>query len=213
MAGFSYVSSNLSYVDVTRAVALGASYGGFMMNWINGHPLGRKFKALVCHDGVFSLENQISSDEQYFPLHDLGGPFWANVSKWERWDPARHVRNWRTPELVIHNGKDYRLPISEGLAAFNALQAQGVKSRFLTFPDENHWVLGEENSLVWHRVVLNWINGFVGLPSVGEEPEVGNPSAKVKAGVERRMESGWNHAGDGGEGDQVERRKESGWNP
>ena len=171
--GFEYIKDNLSYVDTDRAVALGASYGGYMMNWINGHPLGRKLKALVCHDGVFSMGNQMSSDEQYFPNHDLGGPVWIAQEKWDRWDPSRHTGNWSTPELVIHNELDYRLPISEGLAAFNVLQERGVESRFLTFPDENHWVLKEENSLVWHTVVLNWINKFVGLPAYKEEGEEG----------------------------------------
>jgi len=171
--GFEYIKENLSYVDTDRAVALGASYGGYMINWIQGHDLGRKFKALVCHDGVFGMTNQMSSDEQYFPSHDLSGPIWAALENWERWDPSRHTGNWSTPQLVIHNELDYRLPISEGLAAFNVLQMKGVESRFLSFPDENHWVLKPENSLVWHTVVLNWINKFVGLPAYKDETELG----------------------------------------
>ena len=184
--GFEYIKENLTYVDTERAVALGASYGGYMMNWINGHPLGRKFKALVCHDGVFSMSNQLSSDEQYFPNHDLQGPVWEAQENWDRWDPSRYTANWSTPELVIHNELDYRLPISEGLAAFNVLQERGIESRFLTFPDENHWVLKEENSLVWHTVVLNWINKFVGLPLYKGDGEEGfdvqsRPLPKEKA--------------------------------
>ncbi|KAL8642148.1 MAG: hypothetical protein Q9228_001140 [Teloschistes exilis] len=162
--GFEYIKETLPYVDTDRAVALGASYGGYMMNWIQGHPLGRAFKALVCHDGVFSMTDQLSSDEQYFPNHDLKGPYWDTKETWENWDPSRFTGNWSTPMLVIHNALDYRLPISEGLAMFNVLQERGIESRFLTFSDENHWVLKEENSLVWHTVVLNWINNFVGLP-------------------------------------------------
>lgn len=177
--GFNHIKSNLPYVDTTRSVALGASYGGYMMNWIQGHPLGREFKALVCHDGIFSMANQISSDEQWFPNHDLGGPYWTARDDWEKWNPARFASEWATPQLVIHNALDYRLPISEGLAAFNVLQERGVESRFLTFPDENHWVLQQENSLVWHTVVLNWINRFVGLPAYKDEAhqgfEVQNP--------------------------------------
>ena len=171
--GFEYIKGHLDYVDTSRSVALGASYGGYMMNWMQGHPLGREFRAMVCHDGVFSMANQMSSDEQYFPNHDLGGPFWRVQSNWDKWDPARHTGNWSTPMLVIHNELDYRLPISEGLAAFNVLQARKVESRFLTFPDENHWVLKEENSLVWHTVVLNWINKYAGLPAYKREGEVG----------------------------------------
>ena len=170
--GFDYIKENLDYVDTDRAVALGASYGGYMMNWMQGHPLSKEFKALVCHDGVFSMANQISSDEQYFPNHDLGGPYWQNRELWEKWNPARFTKNWSTPMLVIHNEKDYRLPISEGLAMFNVLQERGIKSRFLSFPDENHWVLKEENSLLWHTVVLNWINSFVGLPPYRDEEEI-----------------------------------------
>lgn len=109
--GFDYIKENMISVDADRAVALGASYGGFMMNWMQGHDLGKKFKALVCHDGVFSMENQMSSDEQWFPNHDLGGPFYDNMKSWQQWDPARFTENWSTPMLVIHNELDYRLPI------------------------------------------------------------------------------------------------------
>ena len=111
VAGFEYIKSNLSYVDTDRAVALGASYGGYMMNWMQGHALGKEFKALVCHDSVFSMANQMSSDEQYFPNHDLGGPYYKAMKTWDKWDPSRFVGEWETPMLVIHNGLDYRLPI------------------------------------------------------------------------------------------------------
>ena len=168
--GFGYIESELGdLVDTSRAVALGASYGGYMMNWIQGHDLGRKFKALVCHDGVFSMTAQLASDEQYFPIHDLGGPIWKNQKGYDRWDPSRFTENWSTPQLIIHNELDYRLTIAEGLAAFNVLQMRGVDSRFLSFPDENHWVLGHENSLVWHTVVIDWINKYVGLPPLGDK--------------------------------------------
>jgi dipeptidyl aminopeptidase/acylaminoacyl peptidase len=164
--GFEYIESSLSFVDTSRSVALGASYGGYMMNWIQGHPLGRKFKALVCHDGVFSMTGQLASEEQYFPLHDLGGPIWERQEIYDKWDPSRFLKHWETPMLVIHNDLDFRLTIAEGLSAFNALQMKGIESRFLSFPDENHWVLKPENSLVWHLVVINWINKFVGLPKL-----------------------------------------------
>ena len=174
-------------IDLDRAVALGASFGGFMMNWINGHELGRRFKALVCHDGVFNMAGQLTSDEQYFPLHEFGRtdtrqspkPFWDDPSAWDRWDPARHIGKWQTPTLVVHGGRDYRLLIGEGLGAFNALQRRGVKSRLLVFPDEGHWVLGEENSRAWHVVVMNWITSSVGLPPVGDKPEVQVPRRKA----------------------------------
>lgn len=135
---FEYIKANLSYVDTTRAVALGASYGGYMVNWIQGHPLGREFKALVTHDGVFSTMNQYSSEEMFFTHYEFGGTLWENRKGYEKWDPARFVENWATPHLIIHNDLDYRLPVSEGLAAFNVLQLKGIESRYLTFPDENH---------------------------------------------------------------------------
>ncbi len=174
--GFEFIKANLTYVDTTRAVALGASYGGYMMAWLEGQDLGKEFKALVCHDGSLNIPGQLASDEQYFPNHDFGGSFVTgkgNMTEWEKWNPVKHVDKWKTPMLVIHNELDYRLPISEGLSMFNVLQERGIKSRFLTFPDENHWVLREENSLIWHTVVLNWINRFVGLPEYKDERELG----------------------------------------
>jgi pre-mRNA-splicing helicase BRR2 len=191
--GFEYIESELSdFVDTSHAVALGASYGGYMMNWIQGHDLGRKFKALVCHDGVFSMTAQLASDEQYFPIHDLGGPIWKNQEGYDKWDPSRFTESWSTPQLIIHNELDYRLTIAEGLAAFNVLQIRGVDSRFLSFPDENHWVLGHENSLVWHTVVINWINKYVGLPLLGDtegrdEVEVCRRDASRRLVVEEEM--------------------------
>lgn len=176
--GFDYIKENLDYVDTDRAVALGASYGGFMVNWIQGHDLGRKFKALVTHDGIFSVTSQLSSEELYFFNHDLKGPLWKVPQNWAEWDPSRHTGNWATPHLIIHNELDYRLPISEGLAAFNVLQMRGIDSAFLTFPDENHWVINPENSLLWHNTVFNFINRHVGLPPAAEEPSL--PSSMNK---------------------------------
>ncbi|KAK5721087.1 hypothetical protein LTR15_007051 [Elasticomyces elasticus] len=188
---FEWVGKNMPEADNDKAVALGASYGGYMMNWIQGHDLGRKFKALVCHDGILTFAgSMLATDELYFPFHDLGGTPWydpgfaassreakhnfgsSTLSDWKKWDPSEHLDQWATPQLVIHSEKDYRLPISEGIAPFNVLQARGVESQFLTFPDENHWVLKPENSLVWHKVVLNWVNKHAGLPPyTTEDPD------------------------------------------
>ncbi|KAI1416050.1 dipeptidyl peptidase [Hypoxylon sp. FL1857] len=164
---FEHIASNIPYIDTNNAVALGASYGGYMINWIQGHPLGRKFKALVCHDGIFSTMSNWSTEELFFPVHDFGGVLWENRDNYARWDPAAFVGEWATPQLIIHSELDYRLPISEGLAAFNALQTRGVESRILIFPDENHWVLKPENSLHWHKEALGWINKYTGLDTTG----------------------------------------------
>ncbi|KAG5944958.1 hypothetical protein E4U53_006782 [Claviceps sorghi] len=160
---FEHLEKNVDYIDTSRAVALGASYGGYMINWIQGHPLGRKFKALVCHDGVFSTQNQWSTEELFFPEHDFGGTLWESRDNYAKWDPSLHCQNWETPMLVLHNELDYRLPISEGLAMFNVLQARKVPSKLIVFPDENHWTLKPENSLVWHREVFDFINKHSGL--------------------------------------------------
>lgn len=165
---FEHIENQLDYVDTDRAVALGASYGGYMMNWIQGHDLGRKFKALVTHDGIFSTKFCLAQDELYFPIHDLMGTYWESRDVWQRWDPSEFVPEWQTPHLVIHSSLDYRLSLAEGIATFNALQLRGVESAFLTFPDENHWVLKPENSLLWYRTVINWINKYTGLPPLPE---------------------------------------------
>jgi len=109
------------------------------------------------------MSGQMASEELYFPFHEMGGPLWKKPEEWARWDPSRHTEAWNTPHLIIHSELDYRLTIAEGLAAFNVLQSRGVESQFLTFPDENHWVLKPENGLMWHEVVLDFINSHVGL--------------------------------------------------
>lgn len=161
--GFEWIKKNLTYVDTDRAVALGASCGGYMVNWIQGHSLGRNFKALVTHDGIFSMAGLMATEELYFPFQDLTGTMWDKPDAWAKWDPSRFASNWDTPHLIIHSELDYRLTISEGLAAFNVLQSRGVESQFLTFPDENHWMVKHENALRWYEVVLDWINKHVGL--------------------------------------------------
>jgi dipeptidyl aminopeptidase/acylaminoacyl peptidase len=170
--GWNYIKENLTYVDTDRAIALGASYGGYMVNWIQGNDLGRKFKALFTHDGTFSTLAQYASEELWFMQHDFNGTLWDNYDNYERWNPANHTDQWATPHLIVHNERDYRLPISEGISAFNVLQERGVPSKFLSFPDENHWVLNPENSLVWHKTVLDWLNGYVGLPKYSKERDV-----------------------------------------
>jgi dipeptidyl aminopeptidase/acylaminoacyl peptidase len=161
--GFDYVAKNFHFIDTSNAVAAGASYGGYMCNWIQGQPFGRKFKALVTHDGVFSTADNFGTDELWFIQHDFNGTLWGERGNYERWDPSRFIENWATPHFVIHNELDYRLPISEGISLFNVLQEKGVPSRFLSFPDENHFVLKPENSLVWHREVLGWLNRWSGV--------------------------------------------------
>ncbi|EME41566.1 hypothetical protein DOTSEDRAFT_55358 [Dothistroma septosporum NZE10] len=159
-----YVCDNLPYVDCSNAIGAGPSYGGFMMNWIQGHDLGNQFKALVSHDGVATSYADWSTEELWFMRHEFNGTLWEEPgrSNYVAWDPLAHAKNFSTPEFIVHSELDYRLPVSEGITMFNVLQTLGVPSRFLSFPDENHWVLDQENSLFWHTEIFNWINYWTG---------------------------------------------------
>ncbi|KAJ4301372.1 Dipeptidyl-peptidase 5 [Kalmusia sp. IMI 367209] len=157
--GWEYVRDNLSsFIDTKNGIVAGASYGGYMTNWIQGHDLGREFKAIVTHDGISNTESAFSTEELWFMRHDYLGPIWAENTTYSKFNPQDHVANWSTPQFVIHNTLDYRLPESDGLSLFNILQTKGIPSRFLNFPDENHHVLKAENSLFWNTEVFNWIN-------------------------------------------------------
>ncbi|KAK9465290.1 Alpha/Beta hydrolase protein [Lipomyces arxii] len=158
--GLEYVVKEFGFIDTERMIAAGASYGGYMINWIQGSALGRVFKALVTHDGVFSTLNQYASEELYFPTHDFGGSFVTNTRGYYRYNPMSRMYRWATPHFIVHNAKDYRLPESEGLIAFNVLQELGVPSKLLHFPDENHWVLKPENSRRWHKEIFAFINQY-----------------------------------------------------
>ncbi|KAI1814170.1 dipeptidyl-peptidase V [Poronia punctata] len=162
-----YVNKTLDYVDTSRGIEAGASFGGYMTNWMQGHEMGRWFKALVTHDGSTSTLNQYASEELWFMNHDFNGPFnetgLDTSSPYWQYNPLLYVDNWATPHFVVHNELDFRLPVSEGILLFNLLQTKGVPSRLLSFPDENHWVLNQENSLVWHTEIFKWINYYSGI--------------------------------------------------
>jgi dipeptidyl aminopeptidase/acylaminoacyl peptidase len=147
----------MPWIDTKNGIAAGASYGGYMTNWIQANDLGNEFKCLVTHDGISNTEGAWASEELWFIRHDYNGSIWDSGA-YREWNPQNHIANWSTPQFVIHNTLDYRLPESDGLSLFNILQARGIPSRFLNFPDENHWVLKQENSLFWHTEIFNWIN-------------------------------------------------------
>lgn len=149
------------FLDGDRVCALGASYGGYMVNWIAGR-WPERFRCLVNHDGVFDLRSfYYATEELWFPEWELGGPYWESEELYEAHNPVNHVERWRTPMLVIHGALDFRVPETQGLGAFTALQRQGIPSRFLHFPEENHWVLRPANSLLWHEVVLDWLGRWL----------------------------------------------------
>jgi dipeptidyl aminopeptidase/acylaminoacyl peptidase len=143
-------------LDTANACALGASYGGYMMNWIAGQwPDG--FKCLVNHAGIFDLRSfAMTTEELWFDEWDQGGPWWKRADP-EKWNPVNHVTKWKTPTLVTQGVLDYRVPYSQSLGAFTVLQRQGIESKLVVFPDENHWILKPQNSIQWHRTVFDWL--------------------------------------------------------
>ena len=157
MTGLDHVLAAHPWIDPGRMAALGASYGGYMINWIQGNT--DRFAALVCHDG--NLDEYMAyfdTEELWFPEWEHGGPPWVNPEGYREHSPVELVQNWKTPELVVHGARDFRVVETQGLSTFNALQRLGVPSRLLYFPDENHWVLKPLNSIQWHEVVLEWMD-------------------------------------------------------
>lgn len=150
--------SKESFVDTSRRAAVGASYGGYSVYWLAGNHQGR-FKSFIAHCGVFNLESMYgSTEEMFFVNYDLEGPYWKKSNSYERFSPHKFVKNWNTPILIIHNEKDFRVPLGEGLQAFSAAQLNQIKSRFLYFPDEGHWVSKPQNSILWQREFFRWLS-------------------------------------------------------
>ena len=149
-------------IDGERACAMGASYGGYMMNWIAGKWPDR-FDCLVQHDGLFDMRSfYYATEELWFPRWDFGGRYAEQRDLYERWNPVNFVDNWQTPMLVVTGEKDFRVPYTQGIGAFTALQERGIPSQLLVFPDENHWVLKPANSLQWHDTVFAWLDRWLG---------------------------------------------------
>ena len=156
--GLAAAIEQFSWLDGGNACSLGASYGGYMQNWIAGNWSDR-FKCIVNHDGIFDTRSMYyTTDELWFTEWENGGAYYDHAQKHEQFNPANYVKNWRTPMLVIHGAQDFRVPDNQGIATFTALQRRGIESRLLYFPDENHWVLKPANSLQWHRNVLEWLD-------------------------------------------------------
>jgi dipeptidyl aminopeptidase/acylaminoacyl peptidase len=159
MKGLDAALAKYPFLDGARAVAAGASFGGYMINWINGKT--DRFKALVTHDG--NLDETIAyfeTEELWFPEWEHGGTPWDNPESYAKHSPLALVKNWKTPTLVVHGAKDFRVVDTQGIATFTALQRRGIPSRLLHFPDENHWVLKPLNSKRWHEEVLGWLDRY-----------------------------------------------------
>lgn len=160
MKGLDFALAKYSFLDKDRCGALGASYGGYMINWIAGHT--DRFKTLVCHDG--NLDERMAyfaTEELWFPEWEHKGLPWENPASYAKVNPVDFVKNWKTPMLVIHGMKDFRIAYEQGLSTFTALQRKGIPSKLLIFPDENHWVVKPANSLQWHDTVLGWLDQWL----------------------------------------------------
>jgi dipeptidyl aminopeptidase/acylaminoacyl peptidase len=169
MTGLDYAEQHYNFIDKNRECALGASYGGYMANWVLGHT--DRFKCIVSHDGMFNAESAFgSTEEDWFNIWEFkfpntqGGHPWDYYGKpgdenpFRKWSPSLYAKNFKTPTLVIHGQLDYRLDLSEGLQLFDTLQMLGVPSKMLYFPDEGHWVLKPQNSQLWYKTVNDWVD-------------------------------------------------------
>jgi len=160
--GWAHALKTYPFLDGDRAAALGASYGGFMVNWIASQ-WKAPWKCLVSHNGVFDARSMgYNTEELWFEEWEQGVSVYDAPAKYDTFNPALHVNDWSVPMLVVHSDKDYRIPVEQGIGLFTALQAKGIESQFLRFPDENHWVLKPQNAMQWHRVVFGWLEKHIG---------------------------------------------------
>ena len=157
MKGLDYAEKTYPFIDKDRECALGASYGGYMANWVLGHT--DRFKCIVSHDGMFnSVSAWGTTEELWFNNWEFTGTPYTNPEMYEKWSPRNAAKNFKTPTLVIHGQLDYRLDVSEGFQLFTTLQTMGVPSKMLYFPDEGHWVLKPQNGQLWYKTVNDWVD-------------------------------------------------------
>jgi dipeptidyl aminopeptidase/acylaminoacyl peptidase len=157
MLGLDHAEKTYPFIDKDRECALGASYGGYMVNWIAGNTT--RFKCLVSHDGMFNTDSAWGTTEElWFNEWEFRGTPWTNRELYRKWSPHLRAANFKTPTLVVHGQLDYRLDISEGFQLFTTLQRQKVPSKMLYFPDEGHWVLKPQNSRLWYKTVNDWVD-------------------------------------------------------
>ncbi|HWR13190.1 MAG TPA: S9 family peptidase [Terriglobales bacterium] len=160
MAGLDYVAKTYPFIDGQRVCAMGASYGGYMVNWMLGHT--NRFKCFVSHDGQFNTISAYGTTEElWFPEWEFQGTPWTNRATYEKWSPNNYATNFKTPTLVVHGQLDYRLDVSEGFQLFTYLQRLKVPSKMLYFPDEGHWVLKPQNSQLWYKTVNEWVDSHL----------------------------------------------------
>jgi dipeptidyl aminopeptidase/acylaminoacyl peptidase len=151
------------YVNKDKLGSVGASFGGYSVYWLAGHHQ-KRFKAFIAHCGVFDLKSMYGTTEElWFPDFDLGGRYWKDPmpESYKKFSPSDYIQNWDTPMLVIHNEKDFRVPLGQGMEAFTAARLQNIPARFLYFPDEGHWVNKPQNSILWQRVFFDWLDKYL----------------------------------------------------
>jgi dipeptidyl aminopeptidase/acylaminoacyl peptidase len=159
MNAYDYALANYKFIDSKNTFAAGASYGGYMINWIEGHT--DRFNALVCHDGVFNLESMWGTTEElWFPNWEFKGTPWENRELYQKWSPHMYADNFKTPMLVIHGALDFRVPEGQAMELFSTLQVKGVESKFLYFPDEFHFVVKPQNAQLWWKTVFEWFEQY-----------------------------------------------------
>jgi dipeptidyl aminopeptidase/acylaminoacyl peptidase len=160
MAATDHVVAGVPYADGSRMAAAGASYGGYMIDWILGHT--QRFKALVSHAGVYDLTSEFGGTEElWFPLWEMGGTPWDKPEVYQKWSPSSYVKDFHTPTLVITGELDFRIPYPQSLQLFTALQMQKIPSKLVVYPDEGHWVLKPQNSLLWYKTVVDWVDSWL----------------------------------------------------
>jgi dipeptidyl aminopeptidase/acylaminoacyl peptidase len=160
MAVADHIVSDVPFADAGRMTAAGGSYGGYMIDWILGHT--QRFKALISHDGVYNLTSEFGATEElWFPMWEYGGTPWDKPENYAKWSPNNFVQEFHTPTLVIHGEQDFRVPVNQALELFTALQMQKVPSKLLLFPDEGHWVLKPQNSVLWYKTFIDWMDSWV----------------------------------------------------
>lgn len=165
MTATDYFADNMKQIDKERIGACGASFGGFSIYWLAGHNENRRFKVFLAHNGMFNFEQQsLETEELWFTNWDLGGPYWAKTPQTIKSysnSPHLFVDKWNTPICVVHSEFDFRIVASQGMAAYNAAKLRGLDARYLYFPDETHWVLRPQNSLLWHRNFIDWFDKYL----------------------------------------------------
>ena len=155
--------SNLPFVNKDKLGAVGASFGGYSVYWLAGHHQ-KRFKTFIAHCGVFNLESMYGTTEElWFTDYDLGGPYWQTPKpkSYTQFSPNDYVKNWDTPILIIQNEKDFRVPLGQGMEAFTAARYQNIPAKFLTYPDEGHWVTKPQNSVLWQRIFFDWLDRYL----------------------------------------------------